>query len=90
MGSNPILTTINNNNTTLINNIKTFIMDDLKTYLFRYTTNYNLGIVIVNANSEKEAKIMALKAGAWDTDDITVISNEKHGVVLSNGDSGSF
>ena len=60
------------------------------TYIFRYSTNYNLGLVVINATSLEEAKELAQNANAWDTDDVTIIDNSIHGIILSNGDSWNF
>ena len=60
------------------------------TFIFRYSTNYNLGIVVVNALTLDEAKEIALGNGAWDTDDVTIINPNQQGIILCNSDSNGF
>jgi hypothetical protein len=63
----------------------------MKTFIFRYSTNYNLGIVVIVEDSLEKAKKLALEAGAWDTNDVTIIdSNTKRGIILDNASSNSF
>ncbi len=61
---------------------------ELSTYIFRYQTNYGLGLTVVVAEDLDSAKAMAKTAGAWDVDDVIVIdSNTKKGIVISNQDN---
>lgn len=62
----------------------------MKTYIFRYSTNYNLGVVVVNAESLDEAKEYAKKVGAWDTNDYTEIDSSKEGIIISNSDNNNY
>jgi hypothetical protein len=57
------------------------------TYIFRYSTNYNLGLVVINALDLEDAKILALEAGAWDTNGVIVINPSIYGAIITNGDS---
>lgn len=59
----------------------------MKTYIFRYSTNYNLGLVVVNALSLEAAKELAMMAGAWDTNDVVVIDLNQEGVIIANKDN---
>lgn len=63
----------------------------MKTFIFRYSTNYNLGIVVIVEEDLEKAKEVALEAGAWDTNDVTIIdSNTKKGIILDNASSNYF
>jgi len=37
----------------------------MKTFIFRYSTNYNLGIVVVVEENLDKARVLADAAGAW-------------------------
>jgi hypothetical protein len=63
---------------------------DIITYIFRYQTNYGLGVVVVNATSDKEAKELAKIAGAWDTDDMTPVNPKIQGIILDNASSNNY
>jgi hypothetical protein len=63
----------------------------MNTYIFRYSTNYNLGIVVVIEETLEKAKILALKAGAWSVDDVTVIDNNtKKGIIIDNASNNDY
>lgn len=64
----------------------------MKTYIFKFSTNYNLGIVVVTANSLKKAQQLAKTGGAWDIDDVTIIDHntKKEEIVIDIEDIAHY
>jgi len=54
----------------------------MKTYIVCSDTNYDLMVHVVNANSEQEAKEIALKNGAWEGCRAYEIDTKRKGVVF--------
>lgn len=57
----------------------------MKTYFIASDTNYDLYAHIVNAETEEEAREIAMKNGAWDGCEITELDTQTPGLVFGRG-----
>lgn len=55
----------------------------MKTFIVTYTTNYGLGVMIINNENIKIAKVIAKENGAWDGFDIEELDKKQKGIVFT-------
>ena len=55
----------------------------MKAFIFAYQTNYDLGAVIIYAESKEEAIVLANKSNyVWDTDNIYEINTDTNSKII--------
>ena len=54
----------------------------MKTYIANWDTNYEISVIVINANNKDEAKKIAEEKGAWDGYEIDELDVSSKGVVF--------